>query len=77
MKIKNDPNLYIKKDEAGNIAMISLYVDDLIITCSAFKLIEEIKSQLCSGPVIIGNVTLQLLIWQCSPDEDIWLVGLS
>eukprot|EP00253_Pinus_taeda_P013782 PITA_13782 len=43
---KSDPNLYIKRDEDGNIALISLYVDDLIITGSALRLIEEIKIQL-------------------------------
>jgi len=46
VKSKNDPNLYVKKDEKGNVALISLYVDDLIITGSAHKLIEEIKVQL-------------------------------
>ena len=46
MKSKNDPNLHVKKDEEGNVALISLYVDDLIITSSAYKLIEEIKIQL-------------------------------
>ena len=40
---KSDPNLYIKRDEYGNIGLISLYVDDLIITGSALRLIEEIK----------------------------------
>ena len=46
MKRKNDPNLYIKKDEEGNVALIYLYVNDLIIIGSACKLIEEIKIQL-------------------------------
>jgi hypothetical protein len=46
VKSKSDPNLYIKKDEDGNVSLISLYVDDLIITGSAHKLIDEIKSQL-------------------------------
>jgi hypothetical protein len=40
---KKDPNLYVQKDEEGNVSLISLYVDDLIITGSASKLIEEIK----------------------------------
>jgi hypothetical protein len=31
------------KDRNGNLALISLYVDDLIITRSAIKLIDEIK----------------------------------
>ena len=43
---KSDPHMYVKKDETRNVAIISLYVDDLIITGSACKLIEEIKSQL-------------------------------
>jgi hypothetical protein len=43
IKSKSDPNLYIKKDRNGHIALISLYVDDLIIRGSATKLIEEIK----------------------------------
>lgn len=44
MKIKRDLNLYVSKDEKVKIALISLYVDDLIGgTC---KLIEEIKCQL-------------------------------
>jgi hypothetical protein len=42
-KSKSDPNIYIKKDEHGNVALISLYVDDLIITGSATSLIDEIK----------------------------------
>ena len=46
VKSENDPNLYVKKDEEGNVSLISLYVDDLIITGSAHKLIEEIKVQL-------------------------------
>ena len=43
VKSKNDPNLYVKKDEEGDVVLISLYVDDLIITSSAFHLIEDIK----------------------------------
>eukprot|EP00253_Pinus_taeda_P002026 PITA_02026 len=46
MRSKNDPNLYIKEDEGKNVALISVYVDDLIITRNACKLIEEIKIQL-------------------------------
>eukprot|EP00253_Pinus_taeda_P002861 PITA_02861 len=46
MRNKNDPNLYIKEDEGKNVALISVYVDDLIITGNACKLIEEIKNQL-------------------------------
>jgi len=43
---KSDPNLYIKRYEDGNIALIYLYVDDLIIISSALRLIEENKIQL-------------------------------
>ena len=46
IKSKSDPNLYIKKDRNGQIALISLYVDDLIITGSATRMIEEIKIKL-------------------------------
>jgi hypothetical protein len=46
IKSKSDPNIYIKKDENGNGALISLYVYYLIITGSATKLIYEIKKQL-------------------------------
>jgi hypothetical protein len=43
MRSKSDPNLYTKFDEQGYIILISLYVDDLIITGNAGKLIDEIK----------------------------------
>ena len=43
MRRKSDPNLYTKIDEKGYILLISLYVDDLIITGNAEKLIDEIK----------------------------------
>ena len=43
---KNDPNLYTMFNNEGQIVVISLYVDDLIITGSADNLIEEIKQQL-------------------------------
>ena len=46
LKRKNDPNLYFKKDENGNVALVCLYVDDLIITGSASHFIEDIKTQL-------------------------------
>jgi hypothetical protein len=32
---------------------------------------------LCWGPIIIGDLILQLSIWHCSHDEDIWLAGLG
>ena len=40
VKSKSDPNLYVKADEKGHIALISLYVDDLIIIGYASTLIE-------------------------------------
>ena len=36
----------MNKDKEGNICLISLYVDDPIITKNACKLITEIKNQL-------------------------------
>ena len=41
---KNDPNLYIVFNDEGHIVLISLYVDDLIMTGSVDNLIEEISS---------------------------------
>jgi hypothetical protein len=43
MRNKSDPNLYTKFDEQGYIVLISLYVEDLIITGNEGKLIDEIK----------------------------------
>ena len=45
-KIKNDSILYIKSDKQGNVCLISLYVDDLIITGGAYQLVADIKSNL-------------------------------
>ena len=38
--------MYTKVDEHGYIVLISLYVDDLIITANAEKLIDEFKEQM-------------------------------
>ena len=46
LKSKNDSSLYIKEDKHGNVCLISLYVDDLIITGGAYQLVAEIKSNL-------------------------------
>ena len=46
LKSKKDSSLYIKEDEEGNVCLISLYVDELIITGRAYKLITDIKSNL-------------------------------
>ena len=45
-KSKNNSSLYIKSDKQGNICLISLYVDDLIITGGAYQLVAYIKSNL-------------------------------
>jgi hypothetical protein len=45
MRSKSDPNPYTKFDEQRYIVLISLYVDDLIITRNAKKLTDEIKEQ--------------------------------
>jgi len=43
---KNDPNLYVNRDRNGDVVLLSIYVDDLIIIGSADKLIIEIKIKL-------------------------------
>ena len=42
----NDPNLYTKINKQRQIILISLYVDDMIITRNADNLIKEIKQQM-------------------------------
>ena len=39
----NDPNLYTKYNKQGQVILISLYVDGMIITGNADNLIKEIK----------------------------------
>ena len=46
LKSKNDSSIYIKLDRQGNVCLISLYVDDLIITGGAYQLVADIKSNL-------------------------------
>lgn len=41
IKSKINLNLYIKKDENENVYFISLYVDDLLVTWTATKLMNE------------------------------------
>eukprot|EP00253_Pinus_taeda_P035128 PITA_35128 len=55
VRSKSDPKLYIKRDEDGNIALISFYVDDLIITDSALTLIEEIKIKLSQNAKLYND----------------------
>lgn len=45
-KSLNDPNLYTKINKQKQIILISLYVDDMIITGNANSLIKEIKQQM-------------------------------
>lgn len=42
---KNDPNLYTVFDEKGQIVLISLYVDDLIITGNVDDSLKKSKSK--------------------------------
>ena len=46
LKSKNDSSLYIKEDKERNVVLISLYVDDLIITSGVYQSIAEIKSSM-------------------------------
>ena len=46
LKSKNDSSLYIKEDKHGNVCLISLYVDDLIIIGGACQLVADIKINL-------------------------------
>ena len=60
---KNDPNLYITKDE-GNGALISIYVDDLIIMGNSSKFIEEIKiqlSQVFKMRILVNCITVSVM----------------
>lgn len=45
-KSLNDPNLYTKINKQRQIILISLYVDDMIITWNENNLIKEIKQQM-------------------------------
>ena len=40
-----NPNLYLKK-KRGEIVIIVIYVDDLVITASSVKMIDEVKKYL-------------------------------
>lgn len=41
----SDPNLYIKKKD-GDLVILVIYVDDLVITGNSLKLIDEVKTDL-------------------------------
>eukprot|EP01018_Ginkgo_biloba_P007448 Gb_23452 [translate_table: standard] len=41
----SDPNLYIKKKD-GDLVILVVYVDDLVITGNSLKLIDEVKGDL-------------------------------
>ena len=77
VKSKSDPNLYMKKDKEGHFCLISLYVDDLIITGNACKLITDPSDlNLCALKVYLKNVFNQFayfLTWhyrlKCSKTE--------
>jgi hypothetical protein len=46
MRSQSDPNMYTKFDAKGHVVLISLYVDELIITGNSVKLIDGIKVQM-------------------------------
>lgn len=46
MRNQRDPKFYTKFDAKGLVAMIYVYVDDLIIIENSLKLIDEIKVQM-------------------------------
>ena len=46
MRSQSDPKMYTKFNAKEHVVLISLYVDDLIITGNLVKLIDGIKEQL-------------------------------
>ena len=66
----NDPNLYTKYNKQRQIILISLYVDDMIITGNADNLIKEIKrhmSQVFEMKDLINlHYCLGLEVWRDS-----------
>ena len=46
VKCTVEHGLYVKQEGAGDITIICLYVDDLLITGSDVKLIDRVKKQL-------------------------------
>ena len=46
VKCTVEHGLYVKKEVSGNVTIICLYVDDLLITGSDVKLVEQVKKQL-------------------------------
>ncbi|KAA3485265.1 pleiotropic drug resistance protein 3-like [Gossypium australe] len=45
-KSVSEPTLYVKKSEDETLLIVSLYVDDLLVTGSKEKMIDEFKMQL-------------------------------
>eukprot|EP00253_Pinus_taeda_P012381 PITA_12381 len=66
----NDPNMYTKFNKQRQIILISLYVDDMIITGNANNLIKEIKQQMSQVFEMkdLGNLhyCLGLEVWKDS-----------
>eukprot|EP00253_Pinus_taeda_P033382 PITA_33382 len=66
----NDPNLYTKFNKQRQFILISLYVDDMIITRNANNLIKEIKQQMSQVSEMkdVGNLhyCLGLEVWKDS-----------
>lgn len=64
----NDPNMYTKFNKQRQIILISLYVDDMIITGNANNLIKEIKPQMSQVFEMkdLGNLhyCLGLEVWE-------------
>lgn len=69
-KSLNDPNLYTKINKQRQIILISLYVDDMIITGNANSLIKEIKQQMSQEFEMkdLGDLhyCLELEVWKDS-----------
>ncbi|KAK1431533.1 hypothetical protein QVD17_07993 [Tagetes erecta] len=40
----NEPSLYVKRNDGGNVIYVCLYVDDIICTSSSLNLIKEFKN---------------------------------
>ena len=67
---ENEATLYLKQDEDGLQLVISLYVDDMLVTGSNAKLLEEFKTEMQDvfemSDLSIMNYFLRMDIHQCS-----------